>query len=67
MGDNRTIAAMSKRQNSTKQDKPAKSGSAILRFFLKAGIFFGGLALCGVLLAGMAWRWPGPTCPICTP
>ncbi|CPJ40310.1 penicillin-binding protein 1A [Bordetella pertussis] len=63
MGDNRTIAAMSKRQNSTKQDKPAKSGSAILRFFLKAGIFFGGLALCGVLLAGMALALAWPNLP----
>ena len=54
---------MSKPQNSSKKDKPAKGGSPFLRFFVKAGIFCAGLFLCGVLLAGMALALAGPTCP----
>ncbi|MBO1014172.1 PBP1A family penicillin-binding protein [Achromobacter sp. SD115] len=54
---------MSKPQNSSKKDKPAKSGSPILRFFVKTGIFFAGLFLCGVLLAGMALALAWPNLP----
>ena len=54
---------MSKPQNSSKKDKPAKSGSPILRFFVKAGIFCAGLFLCGVLLAGMALALAWPNLP----
>ncbi|MFJ3462514.1 penicillin-binding protein 1A [Achromobacter spanius] len=54
---------MSKPQNSSKKDKPASSGSPILRFFVKTGIFFAGLFLCGVLLAGMALALAWPNLP----
>ena len=54
---------MSKPQNSSKKDKPAKSGSPILRFFVKTGIFCAGLFLCGVLLAGMALALAWPNLP----
>src|SRR6476620_10300190 len=54
---------MSKPQNSSKKDKPAKSGSPILRFFVKTGILFAGLFLCGVLLAGMALALAWPNLP----
>ncbi|ARP97052.1 penicillin-binding protein 1A [Bordetella genomosp. 13] len=54
---------MSKRQNSSKQDQPAHGGSPILRFFVKTGILLGGLALCGVLLAGMALALAWPNLP----
>jgi penicillin-binding protein 1A len=54
---------MSKPQNSSKKDKPASSGSPILRFFVKTGILFAGLFLCGVLLAGMALALAWPNLP----
>ena len=54
---------MSKPQNSSKKDKPAKGGSPFLRFFVKAGIFCAGLFLCGVLLAGMALALAWPNLP----
>ncbi|UAN01346.1 penicillin-binding protein 1A [Achromobacter mucicolens] len=54
---------MSKPQNSSKKDKPASSGSPILRFFVKTGILFVGLFLCGVLLAGMALALAWPNLP----
>ena len=54
---------MSKPQNSSKKDKPVSSGSPILRFFVKTGIFFAGLFLCGVLLAGMALALAWPNLP----
>ena len=54
---------MSKRQNSSKQDQPASSGSPILRFFVKTGILLGGLGLCGALLAGMALALAWPNLP----
>ncbi|MCD0502365.1 penicillin-binding protein 1A [Bordetella petrii] len=54
---------MSKSQNSSKKAPPPKNGSPILRFFVKLGIFFGGLALCGVLLGGMALALAWPNLP----
>ncbi|MDH0089810.1 PBP1A family penicillin-binding protein, partial [Achromobacter mucicolens] len=54
---------MSKPQNSSKKAKPASSGSPILRFFVKTGILFAGLFLCGVLLAGMALALAWPNLP----
>src|SRR5690606_5840731 len=61
--DTRKIAAMSKSQNSSKKAPVPKSGSPVLRFFVKTGIFFGGLALCGVLLGGMALALAWPNLP----
>jgi penicillin-binding protein 1A len=46
-----------------KNAKPAPGGSPFLRFFVKTGIFFGGLALCGALLAGMALALAWPNLP----
>ncbi|OZI69735.1 penicillin-binding protein 1A [Bordetella genomosp. 2] len=54
---------MSKSQNSSKKAPVPKSGSPVLRFFVKTGIFFGGLALCGVLLGGMALALAWPNLP----
>ena len=55
---------MSTRQNSSKQSpQPDSGGSWILRFILKAIIFFGGLGLCGVLLASMAMALAWPNLP----
>jgi len=54
---------MSKRQNSPKQDQPARRGSPILRFFVKTGILLLGLGLCGALLAGMALALAWPNLP----
>ncbi|MFJ1300388.1 penicillin-binding protein 1A [Pseudomonadota bacterium AL_CKDN230030165-1A_HGKHYDSX7] len=54
---------MSKRPNTSKAEQPAPSGSPLLRFFVKTGIFFAGLALCGALLAGMALALAWPNLP----
>ncbi|OZI33603.1 penicillin-binding protein [Bordetella genomosp. 5] len=54
---------MSKRPNTSKAEQPAPSGSPLLRFFVKAGIFCAGLALCGALLAGMALALAWPNLP----
>ncbi|OZI41573.1 penicillin-binding protein 1A [Bordetella genomosp. 4] len=54
---------MSKSQNSSKKAPPQKSGSPILRFFVKLGIFCGGIALCGILLGGMALALAWPNLP----
>ncbi|QSY67286.1 PBP1A family penicillin-binding protein [Bordetella holmesii] len=54
---------MSKRPNSSKQDQPAPGGSMFLRFLIKTGIFFGGLALCGLVLGGMALALAWPNLP----
>jgi penicillin-binding protein 1A len=47
----------------SKKEKPDSSGSPFFRFFLKLGIFFGGLALCGLLLGGMALALAWPNLP----
>lgn len=54
---------MSKPQHSSKKDQPVKSGSPLLRFFLKTSIFFAGLALCGLVLASMALALAWPNLP----
>ncbi|KCB23111.1 penicillin-binding protein 1A [Bordetella hinzii] len=54
---------MSKRPNSSKQDQPAPGGSMFLRLLVKTGIFFGGLALCGLVLGGMALALAWPNLP----
>jgi len=41
----------------------AGSGSPFLRFFVKAGILFAGLGLCGLLLVGMALALAWPNLP----
>src|SRR3546814_13843021 len=61
--DARKIAAMSKSQNSSKKTPAPNNGSPILRFFVKTGIFFAGLALFGVLLGGMAFALAWPNMP----
>lgn len=50
-------------KSSAKHAKPAPSGSAFVRFFVKTGIFFAGLAACGALLAGMALALAWPNLP----
>ncbi|WP_459616225.1 penicillin-binding protein 1A [Bordetella sp. 2513F-2] len=54
---------MSTRPNSSRPAPPAKNGSPVLRFFVKTGILFLGLAACGVLLAGMALALAWPNLP----
>lgn len=54
---------MSKPQHSSQKDQPVKRGSPLLRFFLKTGIFFAGLALCGLVLASMALALAWPNLP----
>jgi penicillin-binding protein 1A len=48
---------------SPKNAKPVQGGSPFLRFCVKAGIFFGGLALCAGLLAGLALALAWPNLP----
>src|SRR5690606_14093032 len=55
--------AMSKTPSSKTGDGKAGSGSPLLRFFVKAGILFAGLGLCGVLLIGMALALAWPNLP----
>ncbi|OZI32112.1 penicillin-binding protein [Bordetella genomosp. 10] len=54
---------MSKPQNPSKKDQPTSSGSPFLRFFVKLGIFCLGLAICGLLLGGMALALAWPNLP----
>jgi len=55
---------MSKPQKSpSRKTPPPRTGSPILRFFVKSAIFASGLALCGVLLAGMALALAWPNLP----
>lgn len=54
---------MSKSQKSSKKASPQTTGSPILRFFVKMGIFCGGIALCGILLGGMALALAWPNLP----
>ncbi|MVW80351.1 penicillin-binding protein 1A [Bordetella sp. 02P26C-1] len=54
---------MSKSHTPSKKSPPSQSGSSILRFFVKMGIFCGGLVLCGLLLAGMALALAWPNLP----
>ncbi|ARP88334.1 penicillin-binding protein 1A [Bordetella genomosp. 9] len=55
---------MSKPQTpSSKKEAPDSSGSPFIRFFLKLGIFFAGLAACGLLLGGMALALAWPNLP----
>ena len=55
---------MRTRQNSSKQDPQPVAGTPwILRFIFKAVLFFGGLGLCGVLLASMAMALAWPNLP----
>jgi penicillin-binding protein, 1A family len=54
---------MSKSPSPKAKNGDAGSRSPILRFFVKAGILFAGLGLCGVLLVGMALALAWPNLP----
>jgi len=54
---------MSKPSSSSPQGRTASRRSLVLRFFVKTGVLFAGLGLCGLLLAGMAIALAWPNLP----
>jgi len=54
---------MSKSSSSSSPDRAASGRSTVLRFFVKTGVLFAGLGLCGVLLVSMALALAWPNLP----